>query len=257
MRLFNSNKVNYHPKGLVLEIACGKNPAPDTDVALEPSKNCIEDLKKNWPGLAIEGNALNLPFKDKSFDYVINMHLLEHFEEAEILKFCSEVKRVASRGYIEVPSIYWELLHNCDKEFQEPTDKFDIHHKQYCFYYEGILYFIKKHDDSNIEHKILRTLFRNIISPAVVGKNIDLFMIGLEWNNEIPISFHSSLEELPNDLLTKINKNIIDYINNNPSQNIIKEEIKKYFKNFYKKIYSRKKVVKKINPLKILKNGIY
>ena len=50
----------------------------------------------------------NLPFKDKEFDYVICNQVLEHVENPE--KFISEQCRVASRGYMETPSLLGEFL---------------------------------------------------------------------------------------------------------------------------------------------------
>jgi hypothetical protein len=43
-----------------------------------------------------------LPFPDKSFDYVICSHTLEDIRDPLFL--CSELVRVAARGYLEVPS---------------------------------------------------------------------------------------------------------------------------------------------------------
>ena len=43
-----------------------------------------------------------LPFSDKEFDYVILSHVLEHVED--IVKFKSELERVAKSGYIELPT---------------------------------------------------------------------------------------------------------------------------------------------------------
>ena len=46
--------------------------------------------------------AKNLPFKDKEFDFVISSHILEHVEN--ISYFISELERISSKGYIEVPT---------------------------------------------------------------------------------------------------------------------------------------------------------
>ena len=54
------------------------------------------------------GFAENLPFKDKTFDFVIAAHVLEHSAHPE--KFLSELQRVAKSGYIEVPDAIMERL---------------------------------------------------------------------------------------------------------------------------------------------------
>lgn len=50
----------------------------------------------------------NLPFKDKTFDYVISSHVIEHVNNPSI--FLEEISRVGKRGYIEAPSLIGEYL---------------------------------------------------------------------------------------------------------------------------------------------------
>jgi len=50
----------------------------------------------------IKINEKKLPFKDKEFDFVIASHVIEHVEDFEF--FISELERISSRGYIELPS---------------------------------------------------------------------------------------------------------------------------------------------------------
>jgi Methyltransferase domain len=52
--------------------------------------------------------AVALPFPDKSFDFVACSHTLEDVRDPVFL--CSELARVASRGYIEVPSRAFESV---------------------------------------------------------------------------------------------------------------------------------------------------
>ncbi len=48
-----------------------------------------------------------LPFKDKQFDFVICSHVLEDIRDP--LWLCSEMIRIGKAGYIEIPSIEFEL----------------------------------------------------------------------------------------------------------------------------------------------------
>ena len=43
-----------------------------------------------------------LPFSDKEFDFVISSHVIEHVEDFEF--FIKELERIATKGYIELPS---------------------------------------------------------------------------------------------------------------------------------------------------------
>ena len=43
-----------------------------------------------------------LPFKDKHFDFVIASHVLEHVDDPKF--FISELERVSTKGYIELPT---------------------------------------------------------------------------------------------------------------------------------------------------------
>ena len=95
---------------LVLEVGSGDNPKPRSDVLVE--KFLDNDLERVSSVVVdrplICGDILNLPFKDKSFDFVICSHLLEHIEDIEgALK---ELMRVGKRGYIETPSGLSERL---------------------------------------------------------------------------------------------------------------------------------------------------
>ncbi len=195
MRAYNSGFVDYNPQGLVLEIASGLNPTFEADVLLEADRSFIEPLTKRGYA-ALYGDALNLPFKDKSFDYISCLHLAEHFEKHELVQFFSELQRVASRGYLEVPSIYWELMANCDAPLVgEGT--IDGHHKQLCFLHDGVLHMIRKSDEKNPEHQLLRALFFNAINADATAENIEIMMIGFQWEGEIKVEFHESLAAVP------------------------------------------------------------
>ena len=54
------------------------------------------------------------PFADKYFDFVICSHVLEDIRDP--LWVCSEMIRVAKRGYIEVPSREWESCRGVERK---------------------------------------------------------------------------------------------------------------------------------------------
>jgi hypothetical protein len=56
--------------------------------------------------LLVQADIQALPFADKSFDFVICLHVLEHVEDP--CRACAELMRVASAGLIEVPRKWTE-----------------------------------------------------------------------------------------------------------------------------------------------------
>jgi SAM-dependent methyltransferase len=56
----------------------------------------------------VEGDALAMPFENKSFDFIIASHIAEHVDDPE--KFCHEMSRVGKRGYIETPGPLTEYI---------------------------------------------------------------------------------------------------------------------------------------------------
>ena len=107
MRRFH---VPVSSKDLVLEVGSGGNPYFRSNVLLDAYLDTrqrhhaplISDRK------TVIGLVENLPFKDKSFDFIIASHVLEHSSEPE--KFLTELQRVGKAGYIEVPDALMERL---------------------------------------------------------------------------------------------------------------------------------------------------
>jgi len=81
-------------KSRVLDVGCGLNPLKhvfkDSVVGVDLALNSKAD---------IIADAYHLPFRDKSFDYVVSVEVIEHLKEPD--KFIEELKRV-SRRYIVV-----------------------------------------------------------------------------------------------------------------------------------------------------------
>ncbi len=95
---------------LVLEIGSGDRPNPRSDVLVD---RYIEDNTERGGNLRIDrplivADAHHLPFKDKSFDYVVCFHILEHMDDPA--QFIREITRVGKRGWIQSPAEVAEKL---------------------------------------------------------------------------------------------------------------------------------------------------
>ncbi|MCK5218653.1 class I SAM-dependent methyltransferase [bacterium] len=102
--------MNIKPSDVVLEIGSGDNPHPRSNVLVDKyiEGNLERDGNITINRPLIVADLQNLPFKDKSFDYVICRHVVEHLDDPE--KGIKELTRVAKRGYIESPSLAGEIM---------------------------------------------------------------------------------------------------------------------------------------------------
>lgn len=97
--------MNIKPDDLVLEVGSGDKPYPRSDVLLDKlpddssEREAGRDLVVDRP--LVIGDVEALPFADKSFDYIIASHILEHAKNPK--KFLDELSRVGKCGYIETP----------------------------------------------------------------------------------------------------------------------------------------------------------
>ena len=114
----------------VLDIGCGYSAHKNASVICD-----IQDLSnfyKNKNFIRLENNIL--PFKDKEFDFVIASHVIEHGKDVKT--FLSELERVSSKGYIELPTILEDNLvfenkndHIWHTEFDDDEKKINISNK--------------------------------------------------------------------------------------------------------------------------------
>lgn len=236
MRAYNSGFVQYEPSGLVLEIASGLQPTQEADVLLEADESFIEPLRQRGYTVVL-GDALNLPFKDGAFDFVTCLHLAEHFEEEEVRRLFDEMQRVAPRGFLEVPSIFWELMANCD-DVLVPGGTIDGPHKQLCFYHDGVLHMIRKSDGFNREHKLLRSLFFNAVNADATASNVEIMMIGVPWEGAIKVQFHKSLSEVPDFLIDEMVRYMEQYGKARQKKTPLKFAVDAYAKSAKDKIRS-------------------
>ena len=96
--------LNHNQNWKVLDIGCGYTAHQNATVICD-----VQDLSQYYKDKKfIKLNDRKLPFKDKEFDFVIASHVIEHVEDVDF--FINELERVASKGYIELPTILEDNL---------------------------------------------------------------------------------------------------------------------------------------------------
>ena len=98
------NLLSQNPHWKILDIGCGYTAHNNATVICD-----IQDLSSFYKDKKfIQLNDNNLPFLDKEFDFVIASHVIEHVKDVNF--FVKELERVASKGYIELPTILEDNL---------------------------------------------------------------------------------------------------------------------------------------------------
>lgn len=153
-RVGNSGtKIEIKDDWMVLDIGSGHNPHPRANVLTD--RYLEENIDRSGKSIKLDKkrpfiicDAQYLPFKDKTFDYIIASHIAEHVENPE--KFCKELMRVGKRGYIETPSKIGELL---------LTESF---HKWYVYVKDSVLVFERKRNNKPVSESFYRIYYFNM-----------------------------------------------------------------------------------------------
>lgn len=127
-----------------------------------------------------QADVEDLPFDDKSFDYIYTSHVLEHVENPE--KALNEISRVGKRGFIEVPTKMSDTVLN--------LTRLQHFHKWYINKVGKKLIFIEYNqnelrDMGNMEcfymaHSLFTNAFRRMYR-----KHKDLFSTFYIWSDRI------------------------------------------------------------------------
>lgn len=121
----------------VLEIGAGHNPFLRANVVVDIDFHSGEhrdghSMRLTADKIYIQADLTALPFKDKSFDWVICLHVLEHVSNPALA--CEELMRVAKKGLIETPRKWTEYYAG------HPTHRWLIDEKDDILIFEPILW---------------------------------------------------------------------------------------------------------------------
>lgn len=188
----------------VLEIGPGNSPHPRSDVLLERAFEEDEALKQRGGAASLVTSKTlvyydggRFPFDDHAFDYIICSHVIEHVEDVE--SFCAELFRVAKRGYLEYPTLYYEYLYN-----------FSVHRQLVNFDADELRYMPKTEVDLQyfqpVQDFFCRTL--ELGYSDLVEDMKGIMFQGFEWNApfkvrkvadiaELALQSHAALRPLP------------------------------------------------------------
>jgi len=161
---------------LVLEVGSGGSPYFRANVLIDAY---TETRERHWAPFVTDrpsvlGKGESLPFRDKSFDFVIASHVLEHSTDPET--FLRELQRVAKAGYIETPDAFMERINPYWDHRSEVTVR------------QGVLEVRKK--TAWIPDRELVEMYEERAKPWIAGETIPShpfsFHTRFYWKNQIP-----------------------------------------------------------------------
>jgi len=133
----------------VLEIVNRGDLFGRADLSVDISKDVIShypDAERRRPKRLVESRAMTLPVSDKQMDMALARGVLEYLDDPG--KMCSEMQRVANRGFIEVPRSCLEYI------LGEPGSRW------LCELENGTLVFRRK--------RFAKVPFRSVIAPLLL-----------------------------------------------------------------------------------------
>jgi SAM-dependent methyltransferase len=161
---------------LVLEVGSGGSPYFRANVLIDAY---AETRERHWAPFitdrpSVLGMGEALPFRDKSFDFVIASHVLEHSADPE--SFLRELQRVAKAGYIETPDAFMERINPYWDHRSEVTVR------------DGVLEVRKKSSwcpDSELVD-LYEERAKGLIAGSVIPSNPFTFHTRFYWIDQIP-----------------------------------------------------------------------
>lgn len=200
---------SIHPSDSVLEIGPGATPYFRSDVFLELLYDNIDErvAQSGHVGILEAEKKIvyysgdKFPFEDNEFDYVICSHVLEHVPNVDV--FLSELQRVAKKGYLEFPTVYYDYVYN----FPE--------HISFVFEKNGIVYWMTKEESGLNKYKNIQNFFYRTCElnyHSLINDFKQFYFQGFEWFDNIESFKVNNFEKITFD---------IDLIDLKPQSNVI------------------------------------
>lgn len=178
---------NLSKDALVLEIGSGGSPRKRTDVMTDRFYNDDighrqgqEIYKDKRPLIIADGERL--PFKNKAFDYVYCVHVLEHTDNPAA--FLEEMSRVAKAGYLECPNPALEKILN------------EKQHRWYINSDNNKLLIHPKTKENNITSLYDKLYFHAISNHYIARHYWNLFTVMLNWEGHIEYEICSEINSV-------------------------------------------------------------
>ena len=121
------------PSGRTLDVACGtgfltRHLHGDV-VALDQSARMLEEASQIVPNAAfVQGDALALPFPDRSFDRVFTGHFYGHLAEPERSAFLAEARRVARElVVVDASRVHSEVAEELSQRVLEDGSRWQVY----------------------------------------------------------------------------------------------------------------------------------
>lgn len=128
-RLKTLNRIVWEKNKVILDLGCGKG-----YVGLSFAKNnqvifaeIDQELIKDVKGMKVILDAVNIPFKENTFDYVVCADVLEHIkEDRKVLQNIYNILKKGGKAIIALPAYsrfyghHDKLIHHCRRYDKKP-----------------------------------------------------------------------------------------------------------------------------------------
>lgn len=197
--MFHPDKIKNIPSHYnVLEIGPGGYPHPRSNVLLEKLFDNDEmalaqrgyATPHKSPQKTVYYKGGRFPFNDLEFDYVICSHVIEHIPQEDLDLFIEELMRVGKRGFIEFPTVFYELINYQDV------------HLWLMNYRRGEMVFMDKNlFQSSCIHRIFREMFygKDKYMAQSFVRYRDLFFHAFEWDGIVNYRIVDEYDQLVNE----------------------------------------------------------